>query len=348
MFSQKLQSDLMEQWADTQKETMNMWQDAFKFETKGSSINNPVNFLKEWPDFNKDIFGNQMKLWGGNGSKEVFEAVTNGINVYSDLYRFWKDLNEKINAESTIKQIKEFNNEWFDKYMEIFSEQFLYPLPKFIQELFDDSGASNNSYINFIKKLHAPLNESYEEFQETFKDNPFFDRETIMEYTEQWKETYDETFGELFQTPFMGMSESYSERLVDNTDTFIDYVNNYNELMATTYETAADVMEEIVEDYQAMLEDDLQFETFKGFYDYWLEKNQKTFKKLFDSEEFSEIKNKINETSIKFKEDYNNFIKKQIEVSPFFPNVDELNDTIDSLKDQIDSLNKKVEEIEGK
>ncbi|WP_408956266.1 poly(R)-hydroxyalkanoic acid synthase subunit PhaE [Natroniella sp. ANB-PHB2] len=353
MLSNKEENNLMEEWLETQKEMFDMWQNNFMTEKENGfkktmdfvdNIGESTKFLKEWTQMNTDLFEKNINLLKEGSTQETFKKIINGANIYSDLSRFWQDLEGGINIDSNIEEIREFCNKWNKEYKDIFSERILSSLPEGMQSFFTEPIEIINIFKENIETSFSPLLDNPEEFQELLTKNPLVDKETFLDYAKYWKKKYDKTFGQLSNIPIMGINRNYSTRAVDSIDSFMNYINNLNEFYGMIYKAGADALEDIVIDYQNMLEDDSQPKTLKEFYHYWWRKNEKAFKDLFNTEEFSKLLNQVAESAASFKQNYDKLLEKQLEGLPLptMTDMDSLYKTVYNLKNNVKNLNKKA------
>jgi hypothetical protein len=129
-------------------------------------------------------------------------------------------------------------------------------------------------------------------------------------------------------------------------DSYESYVNTLKEFFAMFREKAVETMEAMVIDYENMMKEGNVPKTFKEFYNYWFNKNNKVVSEILGTDEFSKLLAKLSKESLNYKKNHDVVIEKQLEWMPFPLKSDmrSLYKTIYDLRKEVKTLKKQMNE----
>ncbi|WZL72681.1 poly(R)-hydroxyalkanoic acid synthase subunit PhaE [Clostridiaceae bacterium 35-E11] len=353
MYAQNLYNEYVGQWIHAQKQMLESWQESFspkpseeastKSNTATQDLEDSTEAFHQWSKTNYDFFTKTMKLYTKNPMSDIFGKIAKGATMYENMYEFWKDIPKKY-AESDPGQIKKFYDKWQSEYTKNLSNYFMGFFPQPVQDLFSNSTEIWQMYFQTSSKFYAPWLTHSQNFQELTEKILSGDKEAFLNYVKLWKENYETTFGKVFDFPILGMHREYFEKQVDSMNSFMNYLNAFNEFAATIYRVGAETMEKIMKDYHEMLKDGTQPKTFKAFYEYWWKQNEEAYKNLFKTDDFSKLLSQVVDAGFVFKKDFDKVLEQQLGSLPLPTKSDmhSIYKTIYHLKKEVRTLNKEI------
>lgn len=91
------------------------------------------------------------------------------------------------------------------------------------------------SYISFFDKLAVPWTDGAEDFQDVYKRMMSGNPDAMKEYFNMLNETYKNSFGQVFNMSSFGLYKENVEAQMQGIDSYVQFVNIYNELIALVY-----------------------------------------------------------------------------------------------------------------
>ncbi|MDO5714726.1 MAG: poly(R)-hydroxyalkanoic acid synthase subunit PhaE [Tissierellia bacterium] len=337
--------NMFNQYAEAQKNMMDMWNQMVSgFDFQGSNMTNPLDFFKSMMDSVTHSYANYT-----GSPVQIFEKMGQGTEAYYNLYQLWKDIYEK-NIEPTEENIKKLTEDWVQKTAD-FQSQYLLPyLPTEVQNAIRQTTSVGESYKDLGKTFFGPWQDSLKELSDAMAKGLFKDPEGFLEFFDEWKENYEETFSKALNMPMMGISREYSQRQLQAVDRYIRLMTYMTEVTAKisklNNENTKDVILKSFED----LKDGKQPKTFEEFYNFWKKSLGDSFDELFYSDEFSKLLGALVDALMDYKITMNKVMEQYFRGLPFplKSDMDSLYKTIYELKKEVRSLKKQVANLEGK
>ncbi|OFI01500.1 poly(R)-hydroxyalkanoic acid synthase subunit SynIIIE [Clostridium acetireducens DSM 10703] len=350
MYSKNLYENLMENWIESQKKFIDVWQEGFKLNTqedlkeeKSKEDKSQGNVFNKWLEMNNEIIKKNMEFFNPDKVQSIFKNVTNGFDYNCNLFNFWQDLSKKV----LNNDLGDFYKQWQDKYKSIISNNLVAFFPMYMQEGLINYLSVYNNYYKFLGKFYEPWIKDFQKINELMVKGLYGENEAYIEIIKICRENYNESLGKFLKAPILGISREYFEKQLDSIDAFIEYIDNFSEFSATIYKVAYDTMNKIIKEYEKMSKEGSQPKTFNEFYQYWWKTNEKAYKELFQTDYFSKLMSNVVEKGCEFKRDLDILLEKQLKLLPVTTKTDieSLYKTVYDLKKQVRTLKKELEEI---
>ena len=274
---------------------------------------------------------------------ETFRNVANANEVYLDLFRFWDNFSKQVTGNQ--KQGSDFFKTWQDQYNNIISSINIPGLPETVRSTLKEPQEIFDMYNNTMSKLFNPWTDNYTELQSMLTKGLSGSKESYLEFTQRWKELYEDTFAKLLKIPNVGMNRDFSDKLSESMDKFIRYIQILSEYTATVYKVGSDNMESILDKYMDMTKKDSQPKTFKEFYELWWKTNEDAYATLFGTENFSKLLAQVVDATVTLKKNQNELIEELFKELPFpvKSEMDGLYKTVYELKKEVKKWKKEIE-----
>lgn len=176
------------------------------------------------------------------------------------------------------------------------------------------------------------------------------DPEEFMDFFEEVKKDYSETFNKLLKIPAMGIFRKDQEE-------YFRLINNYNILMINQLEFVGRILilvskntDKVIKDFISMYKIGGNVKTFDEFYKYWKDSLDKSMDSMFYSDEFSKLLASYMESNMDFKISMDKMLEKQLSVFPVVLKSDirSLYKTVYDLKKEVRSLREELDELKTK
>ncbi len=297
-----------------------------------------------------DFFNKLLKLntdpingFGFGTHNETFNNLVNTNEVYLNLYRSWENLSKQVTGNQ--KQVNDFFQTWRDQYTKLISSNIIPCLPESVRSTFKEPQEISEMYINTMSKLFNPWTDNFPELQTLLAKGLSGNKDSYLEFAQQCKELYENTFAKVLQIPGLGMNSALSDKLSDSTDKLIRYIQVLSEYSATICKVGLDNMESLLEKYMEMAKQDTQPKTFKEFYELWWKTNEDAYQTLFGTENFSKLLAQVVDSSVTLKKSQNELMEgffKEISI-PVKSEMDGLYKTVYELNKEVKKMKKEIE-----
>ncbi|CAG1007786.1 hypothetical protein METP1_03502 [Methanosarcinales archaeon] len=257
--------------------------------SKGAAPEKYKEFYDEWVKTPLNNFGKLYQVPTLESNKETIEKLLVNAEESNKIYRSWiveleensKVTREVLQSEPDPAKYKEVYDLWIKSYGKIFDELLTLPFRQNIKEIFGN--------ITGIPDIYS---ETFEQFSKQYKDSyiklygPWIESilklneksaeislgsagtEEYKEFYTLWLNTYQETYGKLFDIKSATPSRNVFESFVESTDI---YLNLFRSLITT--------LERISQKTRELSKQTSDPDINKELYDLWA----KTYSKSFDS-----------------------------------------------------------------
>lgn len=350
-----MQKSMMDMWSQTYDNLMSMSKNYM-----GGSGELPVNVFKD----SADAYANLMNSWreqfkqyqlpqadnyfNFQNQQEVIQKLFASQSVYQDLFSFWKELAEKAPYDSPEK-VKEFVDQWQEKYVDITKNIFIPMLPENLKAVANHSTDLAQEYANFSNGLLQPWIDNAEELKDIMARAMKGDKNAISEFFKSINNSYDQSFGKIFNISGLGLNRESFEQQMQSYDSYVKYMISFNELYSLIYKVSVEAMEKIVKQYENMYNEGKVPTTFKEFYEIWWKTNENAFTSLFSTAEFSKLFGAFSEKFCDFKIKSDRLIEMQLKALPIpsKTDMDGLYKTVYEQKKEIRALKKAVTDLKA-
>lgn len=350
-------NEAMKAWSDGMKKMYDASEDTTKTFTENfERIYGERNeIFKNWKDSFGKMYGSEE--WAksfGNGlfnldeQKAIFKKLLGSTEVYNSLFEFWSKAMQAAPYDSPEKIVK-FCKDYRETYMNTIGSMLkasaigeYAPSVEQYMELY-------KSYIGFFDKLSMPWTEGSEEFYNIHKKMMSGNPDAVKEYFDMFNETYKKSFGQFLNMSSFGLYKENIEAQMQGVDSYVQFVNIYNELNALVYKVFSDSMEVLMDKYSKLLNEDKQPKTFKEFYDLWLDINEHNLINLFGTEEFSKVYCGVAEKYCDFKIKFDKLAGMYLKVLPLpsKEDMDSLYQTAYNQRKEIKSLKAEIANLKA-
>ncbi|NJD51321.1 MAG: hypothetical protein FIB07_00460 [Candidatus Methanoperedens sp.] len=297
-------------WVDNSNEFLKLWSDSniklykpfIEFVGDNSlkmadmSMNaSPIKykeFYEEWIKTYNDTYGKifQAEISSPREALEDFIKIADESNkVYMSWIQEFGENSKKtthvLNNGSDPAQYKEIYDSWMQTYEKVIDDINEHPAIKYqrnafgrytgIPDFYSESIAKMAKQIKEVySKLYTPSDDSIKKFSDQMaklskgEANP----ETYKEFYDLWIDTYKEASSKVFDPKTMTPSKEILDNLKESTDVSINLFKSWTE--------ALEKMSEKMKDQSKLTTDP---ETFKEFYNLWVNMYEKTSKDIFES-----------------------------------------------------------------
>ena len=345
--------DFLGDMTNAQKKMFEDWQKSFKVEGK----NDKFDYLGMWSKFNPQIDNvdliekfDYLGMWSKFNPKienmDLIEKYGDISKIYTGLYGFWADMNEKIMG-SAEDQVENLVNEWKENYTNMVVDNFISCLPEPTKSIYKKQNEIWSVYKGDFDRVSKLGMDSYNDYMKYINKSASGDKNAYLELSKSWTSTYEETMGKLLNVPLLGINREDYKLQFESMDTYYKFINTLNEYNASIYKVTSDTMEEMVKEYTGMVKEDKQPKTFKEFYEYWWVKNENAFINLFSTEHYSKLQGQLVDNGMSFKKSLDSVLEKQLEMLPI-PNQSDMNSlykTVYELKKEVKKLKREVEDL---
>lgn len=356
-------------------QAMKTWSDGMKkmYETSGGNAKAFTdNFeriygerdeiFKNWTDSFGKMYGSEE--WAksfGNGvfnldeQKAIFKKLLGSTTVYNSLFEFWSKVMQEAPYDSPEKIIN-FCKDYRETYMDTVGSLLKASALGEYAPAMDQYMELSKSYLGFFDKLSMPWSDTATDFQDIYKRMMSGNPDAMKEYFNMMNEAYKNSFGQVLNMSSFGLYKDNIEAQMQGIDSYVQFVNIYNELIALVYKVFSESMEVLVDKYSNLMNEDKQPKTFKEFYDLWLDINENNLVNLFGTEEFSKIYCGVAEKYCDFKIKFDKLAGLYLKVLPLpsKEDMDSLYQTaynqrkeIKSLKAEVASLSAMSDELDS-
>lgn len=350
-----MQKNMMDMWSKTYDNLMSMTKNYV-----GGSDEMPVNVFKD----SADAYANFMGSWSEQfkqyqlpqastffnfkDQQDLLQKLFTSQSVYQDLFSFWKELSEQAPYDSPEK-IQELTEKWQEKYVDITKTFFIPMLPENLKVVMDHSTDLVQEFAKFNNGLFQPWVENAEELKDILARAAKGDKEAISEFFKSINDSYDQSFGKIFNIPGLGLNRESFEQQMQSYDSYVKYMISFNELYSLIYKVSVETMEKLVKQYQDMYKEGTVPTTFKEFYDIWWKTNENAFVDLFSTAEFSKVFGKFSEKFCDFKIKSDKLIEMQLKALPLpsKADMDGLYKTVYEQKKEIRALKKAISDLKA-
>ncbi len=345
-------NNIMNQILDAQKNMINAWQEMMipKEEEKNDKENkNSMNFFKDIMDFNNKV----LSSFSSSNPYDVYKKMSQGAEVYYNVYKLWEDLTEK-SFTPTMDGYNKLYNKWKGKYMDFVNTSFIPYLPEQMKSFVKEPMELYKLYTDFVDKFWGPWFETKGDLKDYMVHATFKDPVAYLDFIKLWRDNYEKTFSKFLNSPTMGINREYLERQFESMDAFVKYITILGEFSATILSVTQETIGEVLKNYMEMLKDGTQPKTFKEFYEYWSKEIDKAYDKLFSTDDFSKLIAELTDATMIFKmrldelmEDYLSFVPvpTKTEMDSLYKTVYELKKELKNTRKELDELKQDMEEV---
>jgi hypothetical protein len=297
-------------WTDNYKAISKMWEDSYLklykpwlgpkrelFEKVVELSKEPTpqkyqEFYEEWMKTYQNVFSNFYQIHTVESSKETFEKLLASAEDSNKIYRSWiADLEKSSRAAHDLlkgtpdpAKYKEAYDMWLKSYGKVFDDLLTLPFRQNIKEIFEKLTDSPDIYSNTFEQILKLWDDSYAKLYTPWINSMMklsaksleisrgnASPESYKEFYVLWQNTYQETYGKMFDSKTMRTSKETFENFVRNTSVDMSLFKSW---IAT--------LEKLSQKIKELSEQKADPDTYKEFYNLWAKTYQKAFENFFE------------------------------------------------------------------
>lgn len=356
---------MLEEWKNNQEKVLELWKGTFSdFQPQnmlnlmsgGDATKQMKDFYKNWYENAQKMFQEMTKMFPTEIGKDTFEKMFQSGNVYSSLFDFWNkyisDFLQRPGA-SFPGRLDEMPKEWMEEYNKVLQQFFQQGFGDAFGDYISRTTELADSYRQTMESFLSPWFDSSEDLREKAMEAMRGDSDAYMQFLRKWNEAYQDSFGRLFRAPGFGLTKETSERMLQSMEAYVEYTNALNEFTTALYGVGHNVMERLMNKLQELKDEGNPPETFKEFYDLWVEANENAYLELFKEDSFARLLGRVVDSGAKFKKRYDNLMMEALDNLPIptdkdmdtvYQNMYELKKEVRYQRREIDELKKRLDE----
>jgi class III poly(R)-hydroxyalkanoic acid synthase PhaE subunit len=335
-------SDFFTQWFETQKKnTEKMVEASQKFFPMANTGSNPFTtwnqnsmtegyntWLKNWVN----PFTNMMGSIPNNSAQDTFKGMLDSTSTYFKMYEVWAPFYKGMsNNQFSPANFSQFFNA--DKFKELMDDAFKFISPAPMKDLMDQSRAWVENLSNFSKHALSGFNTQVKEAGQHLSSaflsdsNPF--KAVLENLQRSMKHLAPGKEAELNEM-YMNLIELVSKFSVKT-----------NELQFLTYTTGQKAFEKVMQENIQEAGNITDVAGFTAFFQKWVEKSEKSFIELFNTDEYSKLQGELVELNVEIKDKTQKLNEAMLAPFPIV-----LKSEADELHQAIYELRKRIKELE--
>ncbi|MCE8426914.1 MAG: hypothetical protein J5U19_00805 [Candidatus Methanoperedens sp.] len=303
--------DIFKTWEDSYTAISKMWEDSYLklykpwLGSKGELFEKAVElskeatpqkyqeFYEEWLKTYQNTCGDFYEIPTVESSKETFEKLLVSAEDSNKIYRSWitnleensRATRDVLKGEPDPAKYKEVYDMWIKSYGKIFDELLTLPFRQNIKEIFEKLTGAPDIYSNTFEQILKIWNDSYAKLYRPWIDSMLkisaksseisggnASPEAYKEFYTLWQNTYQETYGKLFDIQSKRPSKEVLEYFVRSANVNL---NIYKSWIAT--------LEKLSQKAKELSKQNADPETYKEFYSLWAKTYEKAFENFFES-----------------------------------------------------------------
>lgn len=145
----------------------------------------------------------------------------------------------------------------------------------------------------------------------------------------------------------MGINRELLEKQYDGIDKTITFMTTYLEFFGQVFKVSQETMLKVITDYTEMLKEGKQPKTMEEFHKYWAKEIDKSFDKIYLTDDFSKLMSTFVDSTMDLKKESDKLMEEYVSILPIpkKSDMDSLYKTVYNLKKEIRTLKKELERL---
>lgn len=338
---------------DNQKEAYDKFMKSFNFGSFNpfysnmnmNNFNNPLNFLKDFGQFNQN-FENNFKefFFKVPGYEDTIETYKKNLEFLNKLYLaygdFYKDL-DLVAAQNKLIQL-----------FEIYSDELVEMSKKYFYKLIPDTYyrvLENFNLEKFIRPAIENSKKSIDFYEDAIKNRP----EILVEDV---KNFYQGILDKIYQMPTIGISEEEKAKSKKDLESYLDLQIKLLDLSLFLEKKNQETALKAQRAYLGGLETEASLEDFADFYKFYINNFEKAYKELINSKDYKEkveeVLDIVEENKVNFEERFAEKltdlpIATAKDIEKFMSDIEEMSKNFYDVKKTESNLDKKVTKVKN-
>lgn len=341
-------TDFFDTWLKTQEklrenlmESAKKMQQAFLGAAGGGPGTGFFDLYNSWAEAAYDALNRTKE--GADVLKETLTRTFSSSNAYTRLFDIWfpllKAFQDKTFPVDSYKDL-------FDpaKYKEVMDKVFGFG-PAAADELYSGAVTLMETWAGAVQGFMKPWTEALQESMKVtpriFEGHP----ESFMNIFHNMFSAFDSTVGRIFHVPAVGKDREKIELILRGIDDLSVFMARNTEYQHMMYLTGLSAMEKVMETVAGKVKGGEQIKSFDEFFDLWIDVNEKTFYRLFQTPEFSKMQGELLEASLNVRKHFFKLMELYLYDFPIAlrSEMDDLYKTIYDLRKKVKGLEKRLE-----
>lgn len=343
----EIPNDYIDSWMKTQQQAFATLRDQALqmqsyFQNNSAATDNPfTNWTKA--SFQAFPMGADADL-----TKDIFSKTLYGNDAMQKLYELWQPM---LNA----MRDKSINpNNYSDLTDPAKIKQVIDKLFNFDLDAMTQLQKQTAQYTNLYQQFGKPWTDAAKNQSSNFMQGNFtqadMQPEALMVQMKAMYGMFENATGKLFSAPAVGKDREKMELLSKCAKAMSSFAANNIEYQQMMQSTGQEAMQEVVKELAKKVEAGEKFEKFDEFFALWVDTNEKTFYKLFQTKAFSQKRNALTDAGFNARKLYNEIIERELVELPIArrSEMDEVYKIVYDLRKQIKGLESQIQALKNK
>jgi hypothetical protein len=281
-------------------------------------------------------------------TKDIFSKTLYGNDAMQKLYELWQPM---LNA----MRDKSINpNNYSDLTDPAKIKQVIDKLFNFDLDAMTQLQKQTAQYTNLYQQFGKPWTDAAKNQSSNFMQGNFtqadMQPEALMVQMKAMYGMFENATGKLFSAPAVGKDREKMELLSKCAKAMSSFAANNIEYQQMMQSTGQEAMQEVVKELAKKVEAGEKFEKFDEFFALWIDTNEKTFYKLFQTKAFSQKRNALTDAGFNARKLYNEIIERELVELPIArrSEMDEVYKIVYDLRKQIKGLESQIQALKNK
>ncbi len=324
-------------WTEAQKK---LWEDWYNLsQSTPGSTPNYADVTSQWQDMATQGF----EIWTANAdataknvTKRLFESQKAMMRFFEFTTNAWKAIAEKVEAgEDWQSVLAEYTTQL---------QQELIRWPEMAYNMSQDSGKLWQAYMEETQNLTLPWMKSWAQASEHFGQNGTGG----LELTRLYWETYEQTFGRFLESPSLGYTREFDEKVHQGFNAWQRYRRADFEYQLVVAEAWVNLFEAFQRKLVAMTEKGESIQSLEDLANLWMNTADPVFIEVFRSEKYIQAQDKLLAETMTYRiqqREITELLLKLYDI-PTRTEVDEAHRSAYNMRKEIKSLKKALVEIQ--
>jgi uncharacterized membrane-anchored protein YhcB (DUF1043 family) len=303
--------DMSRIWADSYSAIAKSWEDSYinvyrpwiesteKLIEKSVDLSKDVSaekykeFFDEWVNMYQNTSGRFYPIMMWKYDRETLEKFMKSSKESSQLFKSWAEeleenshkTEEMLTSSNDPEKYREIHNMWMKSYEKIYDQLLMIPTMESTRDIFESYSGIPNVYFRNCAQMSKLWKNSYMDLYTPMADSMLklsgkmteiirgeASSETYRDFYNLWMNTYQETYGRIFNIQSLKPSKEMLENFFQSTNV---YLNMYKSWM--------EVLEKMSEKTRELSKHTNDPEAYQEFYNTWLKMYEKAFEDFFEN-----------------------------------------------------------------
>ncbi|MBU4220056.1 MAG: hypothetical protein KKA10_00265 [Euryarchaeota archaeon] len=261
--------------------------------SKGEALEKYKEFYEEWVKIYKNSPGNFYSIQAPETNKEILEKLMRSAEESNNIYRSWiaeleensRMTQEVLQGEPNPVKYKEVYDMWIKSYGKMFDELLTLPLRENIKDIFENFTGMPDIYSESFVQISKLMKDSnakicgswigsiqklYEKSTEISQGGA--SPEAYREFYTMWLDTYQESYGRLFDIKSARPSKELFESFAQSTSIYLSLYKSWIAAIEKLSWKAKELSKQTDEP-----------ETYRQYYNLWAKTYEMSFDIFFEN-----------------------------------------------------------------